>query len=880
MAAWRRWIPVAVLLSGLAAFGYQQLRPRRADDAPVGPRAAARAPEPPPSGRPTPEPVRATTCRGSIDLPAANAAGLDEARTKADACVRAGCVPRQLARTVGDAAGACLPVVRFRLHGVRERVLRMRVPMPEQSVFHCLYYPCSHNTTLKGWYDCLQETDLRRPAHSPDATRACVAAAERETPDMRPLGDLRSWALSLPSQRSDNPNPMSKKLSIPQDPAVVLVRDAVVGTTGGVVSLRRRPSRLAFSGTPYAQRSMTIPADDVVAASRDKWLSCLDGECEDGRQAHDRVLVASQPQGSATYHFLVEVLPRIAPFLGVVTADTDMKVHCHNTAPIVVAFMTSLGVLSSQLIGGVELGKEVWVPAPGLAHDPFQALWSMHLLSKWLRPAADFFVLPPGTPPSCRARTPTPLRVLVIQRMKNRFIDFREEIYQMVASRIRGDYGESVSVVMLSDRDRPPVLEQVSMWNEADAAVGLHGAGMSLMMFGRHGCLDVVCWRTGAASDIFEHIAIAFGHRFHHVLWRRSVPFLLADVSETMAAVLGHHRRRPLGRRIKSPRVAKFVEVAPTTPAPGGSELRVALLAVYVGRGPSPGFVAALDGVGRNRAVLDMLVVMDEGSAADDLRDTVRRGGYVNVKVITEPSLQEFIHRTASQLVPGLPVLEHDLGWNLCDYRPLYGSIFDKHLAGYTHWGWADGHAYIADLLRHTNGGRDLRDNDVVTFKEPGSWSLFTSGTLSVFKNTVVGREAWRSANMSVVRRTLADPQNNQNDEYLISNAILLDSPATVLVHFRLHRDSANAAIVASPGEAWRIYVAVPRHDTLRLSVWYNNSVCCATPTRVPRSEVKVRWLNGVLQAHHHGERSGSSPGARMSRGSGGGVAWTLPSSI
>eukprot|EP01062_Namystynia_karyoxenos_P012716 TRINITY_DN14597_c0_g1_i1.p1 TRINITY_DN14597_c0_g1~~TRINITY_DN14597_c0_g1_i1.p1 ORF type:complete len:1014 (+),score=262.97 TRINITY_DN14597_c0_g1_i1:81-3044(+) len=755
--------------------------------------------------------------------------------------------------------------------GLRERVAAQVVPLPAQNLWHCLYYPCTHDKTEDGWYDCLQKTDLRRPAHAPESTGACVDAARPAAPS-RLLADIDTWTPPLASQRKDNPNPMRRELRLPPDTTAAYAEQVVIGQTGAVVTLGPDRERVAPGGVPYHGKTLGEPSWAEVAASREAWLACLarPGEADCGElPVRDRVVVISQPLGAATFHFLVEGMPRVGPFLKDLAAERSVSVHCYASSPLVRGFLSVLGLSPDRLVGGRRvLARRVWVPSGGRAHDPFQALWGMHALHRHLRPAAPFFAAPPGERPSCRAHTPQPLAVLLLQRTRNRFVDYREEISQAIAVRIRRDFGDGrqARVVLYSDRDKLSVRQQLALWHEADAAVGMHGAGFSLMMFARHGCMSIICYRTGAASDIYEHMALAFGHRFHHVLWRRSVPWLLDDIAHELRNIHTHWTApesgvapAPLPDALVPPPKGTFVEVAPTTPAPGVSAalLRIALIAVFVGTRPPPAvFFDAWETVRGNAAILDLLVIAEQGPAQEALRQELAARKVPNVRIVTEyGGLAGFIHRRTSELVPGLPVLTHALGWNLCDYRPLFGSIFEDQLKQYSHWGWADTHLYLGDLMRHTRGGADFHESDVVTFKEVGSWSLFTSGTITVFRNTPAVREAWRALPAAELRRTLEDPQNNQNDEYLVSNAVLTGSSFTVAVHFQLHRDWRNAALVAPPAEGapWRVVIATPRHDLRRVTAFFNASVCCREPTPVPQEEVKVRWRQGVLAEHHRG---------------------------
>eukprot|EP00756_Hemistasia_phaeocysticola_P012970 Hpha_TRINITY_DN15241_c2_g15::TRINITY_DN15241_c2_g15_i1::g.66298::m.66298 len=413
-------------------------------------------------------------------------------------------------------------MVRFGVEG-RQAVLEQKVPLPRQTLWHCLYYACSHNTTYEGWFDCLQTADLSKPEEGRDSVKACLAAAGKEGGKRHTLGEIGVWGKELlASQQVDNPNPVSRPLYIPPDPSLLWGQRVIVGDIGSVVKVDPPHDRIALVGPPYDHYMENNPKPRFVRDNKEKFVKCFERGGE-GCKVHKKVFVISQPLGRATFHFLVEGLPRLGSFLPALRADPEVKVH-YMMSPLTTKFLGALGIPESQLVSGELLAEEVWVPRAGNAHDPFQALWGLRALSR---------VFP--SPPVVFRGKPV---VMLIQRLKNRFIDYREEVVRAVGAKIVSEFGDGVELRYFRDRDKLNVMQQVERWQGADIVAGLHGAGLSLMMFKPVGALDLISWRTGAASDIYEHMALALGHRFYHVLWRRSVPFLVEDVTAALRVAL------------------------------------------------------------------------------------------------------------------------------------------------------------------------------------------------------------------------------------------------------------------------------------------------------------------------------------------------------
>jgi len=108
-----------------------------------------------------------------------------------------------------------------------------------------------------------------------------------------------------------------------------------------------------------------------------------------------------------------------------------------------------------------------------------------------------------------------------------------------------------------------------------------------------------------------------------------------------------------------------------------------------------------------------------------------------------EVGLKRFVHYKfweATKNVTGEPKpwYELPLGHNLCDYRPLFGAIFEEFLTEYSHWAWVDKDTFVGDLSYFLTA-TDLATAEIIGIggtKGGGKVQLSTYGQLAIFQNT------------------------------------------------------------------------------------------------------------------------------------------------
>ena len=208
---------------------------------------------------------------------------------------------------------------------------------------------------------------------------------------------------------------------------------------------------------------------------------------------------------------------------------------------------------------------------------------------------------------------------------------------------------------------------------------------------------------------------------------------------------------------------------------------RVAAINIWLGgRSPNEVFWKTLRTFGHAHAasVLDYIWFVDDEDLAAKARAYGVLHSLTNLRVISRytvdgvaADLATFVHHQvwlATKAFTGRTApATYRLAHNLCDVRPLFGLVFEAWIAevprlatsagathaptleAYTHWGWIDQHTSVGNLAKFL-GVRfgepsDLDRFDVVSFRFLDAAHIFTSGQLSIFRNTPVVNHMWES---------------------------------------------------------------------------------------------------------------------------------------
>lgn len=208
---------------------------------------------------------------------------------------------------------------------------------------------------------------------------------------------------------------------------------------------------------------------------------------------------------------------------------------------------------------------------------------------------------------------------------------------------------------------------------------------------------------------------------------------------------------------------------------------RVAAINIWLGsRSPNEVFWETLRTFGHAHvaSVLDYFWFVDDEELAAKARAYGVQHSLTNLRVISRYTidgnavdLATFVHHEvwiATKSFTGRTApATYRLAHNLCDVRPLFGLVFNAWIAevprlataagamyaaalpAYTHWGWIDQHTSVGNVAKFLRVGLeepgDLDLFDVISFRFLDAAHIFTSGQLSIFRDTPLVNHMWES---------------------------------------------------------------------------------------------------------------------------------------
>lgn len=296
---------------------------------------------------------------------------------------------------------------------------------------------------------------------------------------------------------------------------VHLLQDAVVNTVGDVISgdLKLVPYTCSHDNLP------TVPAEYPQ------------------RPVYRELFVMTQYWGTSFFHKIVEVMPRVAPYVDLLRANPTIQIHAPEDRSQVSEMLQMLGIDPVRVVTGVTRAKLAYLPQGTPCGFPDAR--SIQLLSKLLREHV-------------RSRRQAPRNRLVYVRRSGlrRFaVDAPIEfVLRAVAERHR------LNFTVFGDRPTPPLSSAAELFNSAVAVVGPHGAGLSNVVFCEPGTalVEGVC-NEPHVNMCYQMTAHMLGLRYHAIPSRggceRVVDITASDVETSVETyvrmVLADMRRYP-----------------------------------------------------------------------------------------------------------------------------------------------------------------------------------------------------------------------------------------------------------------------------------------------------------------------------------------------
>ena len=235
---------------------------------------------------------------------------------------------------------------------------------------------------------------------------------------------------------------------------------------------------------------------------------------------YDEVFTMSQFWGTGYFHFLVETLPRITPFIQFLRDNPTIKVHVFGKdKPYIKPFFAQMGITGDRFVVGLIRARVLYLPQTGPCAGAL--VFNGRLQSMIQR--------------SSITQEPQPRNsIVLIKRSKKRYFNKHNEILASLRDTLAStDCNYRVEV--FDDNPLPTLNETMAMFNRAFMVVAPHGAGEANLLFSEPGTIVVeglckppnLCYRNHMQS---------LGHRYYGV-YRKDRDCFTLDQSDILKPV-------------------------------------------------------------------------------------------------------------------------------------------------------------------------------------------------------------------------------------------------------------------------------------------------------------------------------------------------------
>ena len=206
----------------------------------------------------------------------------------------------------------------------------------------------------------------------------------------------------------------------------------------------------------------------------------------------DEVFSIAQFWGDGYYHAIVEEMGRLVPYLTFLQRNKNIVVHVTSRPKFLLTMMTLLGIDGSRIIEGATRARILYFPngmqcgTPNafniqllrlLLHDALKA--HENLTTKHVK----------NTQRNHRQN------VILIKRSSKRTFKLHAEI-QDILKKLESKFPVNVKVFL--DEDLPPIIGTMELFDNTVMIVGLHGAGLTNMIFSKPGTfiIEGLCYNN------------------------------------------------------------------------------------------------------------------------------------------------------------------------------------------------------------------------------------------------------------------------------------------------------------------------------------------------------------------------------------------------
>ena len=221
---------------------------------------------------------------------------------------------------------------------------------------------------------------------------------------------------------------------------------------------------------------------------------------------HKEVFVVTQYWGTAVYHRMAEIVPRMALFVDFLKANPEIRILGPEVGGRLAELVEIIGLNKSRLVTGAARAEIVYQPRStvcGFANVP-----ESQMLSRFYR---DYIRRTfPAQPRD---------RLILIRRSGSRRFTEQTAIEEAV-KRAAGEY--NLRYTLFADNPTPSLNDTMMMFHSAVVVVGPCGAGLTNILFSPPGTYIVegVC-NLPHVNLCLQRLALVHGHHWHGVTSRR-----------------------------------------------------------------------------------------------------------------------------------------------------------------------------------------------------------------------------------------------------------------------------------------------------------------------------------------------------------------------
>ncbi len=334
-----------------------------------------------------------------------------------------------------------------------------------------------------------------------------------------------------------------------QHPFMLEINDAVVLPTGVV---HQRSGNFLWDLEPRPCQAVKIhpkPGQPVASSGLSTWVWDQWLVHNGGCRWEDRsVYVTVQWWGREYFHWMIEDLPRLAPFLDHVIEHqiavvVPWRSHRQHSDPLV--FLLGLvGIRPNNIIalkqpeGECLVAKKVFLPSTSACGSPNTIaiqLWRTRLISaihNKLIPTTCHSTAMKDVDSYNEECDPGYRPIVVIKRDAgaSRSVKNHVELVSELRRRL-----PSETIVEFDGKQ--PMNHQVLTFYHAKLVVGPHGAGLSNMIFAQDDVKIVEVWGEDNVNKCFANLASKLGLEYHSLIAPTEGEMIVFDISRTVAIV-------------------------------------------------------------------------------------------------------------------------------------------------------------------------------------------------------------------------------------------------------------------------------------------------------------------------------------------------------